>query len=195
MPTEHVYLLTPKWSESIGSDPRTEPLFVVRPDGKGKLGGTLRVPAETGDRKSVNLMIGVPLNLAGPIGVPGGRTVAWGFRKLGPGTWVVEPSVVAPEYGLHAFIVVCEVPNPAPWEPQLPIDPDMPADPRKPTHRCKVCQALWKLNGPDPSLPDSHPCRNGSWSCVKPGLGRTWGNPCGPCCDNVPMGDQIEALP
>lgn len=42
------------------------------------------------------------------------------------------------------------------------------------THRCKVCDALWH------QWPDSR------WSLVS--------RDCGPCCDNAPMGEQIEAL-
>lgn len=45
---------------------------------------------------------------------------------------------------------------------------------RKPTHRCKVCGALWIDWGDSWSLFSRH---------------------CGQCCDNVAMGDQIEALP
>lgn len=45
---------------------------------------------------------------------------------------------------------------------------------RKPTHRCKLCGALW-IDWGD------------SWSLFS--------LYCGPCCDNAAMGDQIEALP
>jgi hypothetical protein len=44
-----------------------------------------------------------------------------------------------------------------------------------PTHRCKVCGALW-FRWPA-----------GTWSLRSP--------TCGPCCDNAQMGEQIEALP
>lgn len=44
---------------------------------------------------------------------------------------------------------------------------------RFPTHRCKVCGAYW-IEYPD------------SWSLFS--------ITCGKCCDNVAMGDQIEAL-
>ncbi len=42
------------------------------------------------------------------------------------------------------------------------------------THRCKVCDARWIQNV------------GGTWSLASP--------KCGQCCDNVPMGDQIEPL-
>jgi hypothetical protein len=47
-----------------------------------------------------------------------------------------------------------------------------------PTHRCRVCGALW-------------------WLGEMPPIGLAWSlrSPkCGPCCDNVAMGDQIEPL-
>lgn len=50
-----------------------------------------------------------------------------------------------------------------------------------PTHRCRVCGARWRLNPPSKVQPD------GSWSLV--------GETCGKCCDNEPMGEQIERLP
>jgi hypothetical protein len=49
-----------------------------------------------------------------------------------------------------------------------------------PTHRCKVCGALWILNPPSAVQPD------GSWSL--------WSVRCGPCCDNATMGEQIEPI-
>jgi hypothetical protein len=50
------------------------------------------------------------------------------------------------------------------------------------THRCKVCDARWRLNPPTKVQPD------GSWSLVSSFAGPK-------CCDNKAMGDQIEALP
>lgn len=44
---------------------------------------------------------------------------------------------------------------------------------RAPTHRCSVCGAFW-IEYSD------------GWSLCS--------QSCGPCCDNVPMGDQIEKL-
>jgi hypothetical protein len=43
-----------------------------------------------------------------------------------------------------------------------------------PTHQCKVCGALWRQ------------CDDGSWNLRS--------EEAGPCCDNVPMGEQIEPL-
>lgn len=71
------------------------------------------------------------------------------------------------------------------------------------THRCRICGALWRLNDPEPSQPKGSPLRrDASWTCVTPQPWRTFGShlggqpsPCGPCCDNEPMGEQIETLP
>ncbi len=55
------------------------------------------------------------------------------------------------------------------------------------THRCTVCGALWVLWPPDPTWPEGHPLRPGSWSCLTLAT-------MGKCCDNEPMGAQIEPL-
>jgi hypothetical protein len=56
---------------------------------------------------------------------------------------------------------------------------------RIPTHRCKVCGCKWIF-----------------WPAGTPGGGtdQAWwslgtNEKCGPCCDNVAMGDQIETMP
>lgn len=55
------------------------------------------------------------------------------------------------------------------------------ADELAPTHYCKRCLARWRLNGPD-TISGAR-----SWSlCL--------GERCGPCCDNVPMGEQIAPI-
>ena len=53
------------------------------------------------------------------------------------------------------------------------------------THRCKICGALWVLWPPNPAWPP--PLRDGSWSVLTPDI-------MGKCCDNEPMGAQIEPL-
>lgn len=59
---------------------------------------------------------------------------------------------------------------------------------RIPTHRCKVCRAWWILyQGQPDKYPSHHPLHGATWS-----LGTN--EQCGPCCDNVAMGDQIEPL-
>jgi hypothetical protein len=56
-----------------------------------------------------------------------------------------------------------------------------------PTHRCKVCKALWRLNPAEPEkYPPPHPFAKETWTLLSP--------TCGKCCDQEVMGDQIEAL-
>ena len=89
-------------------------------------------------------------------------------------------------------------------EPRHGVSPSVPWPPA--THRCKVCGALWRLNPaltPEQTgLRAAYPLHIESWTCVTPQpwkvfpghmLGQP--SPCGPCCDNAPMGEQIEALP
>lgn len=52
------------------------------------------------------------------------------------------------------------------------------------THRCKVCRSLWQLHA------------DSSWSLVSGALpSDTPRGRAGACCDNAPMGEQIEKLP
>jgi hypothetical protein len=50
-----------------------------------------------------------------------------------------------------------------------------------PSHRCKVCGALWI------QWPMDDPITPGCWTLYP-------GQTCGKCCDNVAMGEQIEKL-
>lgn len=40
---------------------------------------------------------------------------SWGLTKLDAHTWAVTPSVHLPG-AFHGYVVLCEVPEPAPWE-------------------------------------------------------------------------------
>jgi hypothetical protein len=68
---------------------------------------------------------------------------------------------------VHVEHPECVHPLPAPVAPEG----------REPTHRCKVCGALWVKLPPTPL---------GGWSL--------WSRSCGPCCDNAEMGEQIEPI-
>jgi hypothetical protein len=90
--------------------------------------------------------------------VEGARQWAQGWRSV-----VIEQIDTLDE---HVEAHPCRDPGTS----QTPARPD-------PTHRCKVCGALWiKL----PATP------LGGWSL--------WSKRAGPCCDNVEMGEQIEPL-
>lgn len=42
--------------------------------------------------------------------------VLWGVRRLGPGVWAVLPSLnIEGEGGYHGYVVMHDVPEPAPW--------------------------------------------------------------------------------
>ena len=58
----------------------------------------------------------IPFNRHGPAVLSADRTKIhrWGVMRIGPGTWVVEPSIVQHDL-FHAFVVIAEVPEPAPW--------------------------------------------------------------------------------
>ena len=110
--------LAPKWSETIMVDPREEHLCCVRPDLTGGLSMTLRVQTGYGP---------VPLGIACRVGDPDadfsprGECLAirrWGLRRLGPTVWQLVPSVV--QGSLHAYVVLCDVPEPAPFLPAVP---------------------------------------------------------------------------
>lgn len=77
----------------------------------------------------------------------------------------------------YAFDVMDPKDRPQPAKPAVPPVPAPRNDP--PTHRCKVCGALW-------------------WRGNIPPVGMSWSlrsEKAGPCCDNVQMGEQIEKLP
>jgi hypothetical protein len=108
--------LTPKWSESIMVDPRKEPLCVVRGDGAGGHSVTLALPVG----RPYPLTFSISCRVGDPDGDfdDQGRCLAirrWGLNRLGPGVWQVVPSVVEPSIGLHAYLVLCDVPEPAPF--------------------------------------------------------------------------------
>lgn len=116
-----VIMLTPRWSETIMVDPREEHLCVVRPNiGSDDISMTLRV--QFADRA---IPLGVPCRVGDPDGAftPEGECLSirkWGLRRLGPGTWLLGPSVVQGQ--LHAFVVLCDVPEPAPFAPRPTTD-------------------------------------------------------------------------
>ncbi len=110
MSREEIYLLTPEWSNTLLVDPRPHVLLCsVQPE-KGGFVCLLRIPA-----KPQTLLLSVPVREGTPIGdatSPHGM-IAWGMRRLGPGVWALSPSIK--QTGLHAFVILCNVPEPPPW--------------------------------------------------------------------------------
>jgi hypothetical protein len=104
-----VLMLTPKWSETIMVDPRPEPLCCVRPDPAGGHSAVLRVTRRDGRTET----LGFPVRVGTPVG-EGAAMKSWGLSRLGPGVWAVSPSIHQPGL-LHAYVVLCDVPEPAPF--------------------------------------------------------------------------------
>ncbi len=82
------------------------------------------------------------------------------------GTCICDSCTCTPTRGEVADDESCPVHHPAPL-----------SSPRRPppTHRCRVCGALW------------HRFASGDWTLIS--------KACGKCCDNAPMGEQIEVFP
>ena len=113
MSDEPVYMLTPLWSETPMVDPRNEVLCRVMAE-PGGLVCLLRVPT-----KKQMMLLSIPVREGGSIGDPTATygMIAWGMRRLGPGVWALNPSIR--QTGLHAFVILCDVPEPPPWAPPI----------------------------------------------------------------------------
>lgn len=103
------------WSDRPMDDPRPGLVCrVVRNSGGLSLLLTQRLP----DRPN-RLSVAVPVRVGPPI-VPGGEqegagyeVTAFGLERIGPGVWALSPSLVIGN--LHAWVMLCDVPEPAPW--------------------------------------------------------------------------------
>lgn len=111
-----VHHLTPKWSEQVMVDPREdEILCVVRPSYKGDLSATIRLPMQGGDGRVLQIPISFDCWVGNAAKQHADGSNVWGLVRLGAGVWQVTPSIVSEEYGLHAYVVLCDVPEPAPF--------------------------------------------------------------------------------
>jgi hypothetical protein len=117
--------LTPKWTAHVLTDPRPELLFGTElvPDQfefdvpPKTCVAVLRVSTlreEDGVFSDAEL-IPILIRRGQPELHADGSIKIFGSRKIGPGTWAVTPSLNIPEV-IHAFLVLCGVPEPAPWE-------------------------------------------------------------------------------
>jgi hypothetical protein len=104
-----VFLLTPRWSPVILVDPTTEDLCFVA---KEKAGWMLYVRAFIEDELAA---FSVPVKRSVYELNDDGSMAVFGLSQLGPGTWRVVPSVNIPGQ-IHAFVILCGVPDPAPWD-------------------------------------------------------------------------------
>jgi|WetSurSiteA1Bulk_404760.scaffolds.fasta_scaffold07990_2 hypothetical protein len=76
-----------------------------------------------GDGKRIQTT--VPINPGGAPIIVGEEMTKWGFLPLGSSVWTLTPSLDSGDY--HGFVVVRNVPLPAPWEPgtEASVDPDV----------------------------------------------------------------------
>jgi hypothetical protein len=102
----------PIWQLNFASvtTSRTDACFAVE-DGPGKWSLILMLARGDGMRFQIQIPIGPQ-----PMAI-GERMVCWGIARLGPGIWAVQPSVLTEGY--HGFVVLRNVPDPAPWEPRI----------------------------------------------------------------------------
>ena len=99
-------------------DPRREPLCNVTPITEGGVAtGMWSVLLALPTDRAYPFTISFPARLGMMDGemYKAGAMRHWGLIKIGPGTWKVDPSIHQPNV-LHAYLVLCEVPEPAPWE-------------------------------------------------------------------------------
>lgn len=106
------------WTEDQ-SDPRPEHVakIVRQPDGTLSLNLWLRGARPDGTPLPNRLSYTVPVQV-GPADWPdpgNARSIRkWGLERIGPGVWVVSPSVWEPG-SFHAYVVLRDVPEPAPF--------------------------------------------------------------------------------
>lgn len=110
----------PRFTPQPFDDPRDELLWGWNPNANGgevvlRLGRyPIHFAARIGDpvmekaTATASLII-----IPGPPPPP--RMKAWGLTKLGDSVWAVAPSIHLPG-AFHGYVVLCDVPNPAPWE-------------------------------------------------------------------------------
>ena len=108
-------------AERLYDDP-AEPvgLVFVRyvPTLVGYDGAELVCTGASSDRLVIQLGIRTSIYLpvsTGGMDRDGERLLAFGLEQVGPGLWYLTPSMNLPKT-LHAFVVLYDVPDPAPWE-------------------------------------------------------------------------------
>lgn len=111
--------ITPVWTETPMVDPRpcTAKVQARSVEAGGGLEVLIGIQAkESGKTKRIIIpfavRVGTPVKASPDASDP--TMLCWGLRRLGPSVWTVEPSVVTP-FGFHAFVTICEVPEPAPF--------------------------------------------------------------------------------
>lgn len=115
--------LTPEWSDFVHVDPKDEPLCNVRPKDDDQGQPVWEVLIRAHDEQRGVFFFSFPVQ---PViedefeQNPDGSMRLFGIRKIGPRTWKVIPSVNMPQI-VHAFVVLCNVPEPPPWETAVAV--------------------------------------------------------------------------
>jgi hypothetical protein len=107
-----IHHLTPVWSD------------IIHFDGRAGLCDLCNIGMQEGElvawvRRPQGLPFPFPVHVGEPVLNDDGSMRTFEIRRIGPGTWVLNPSLHVPEV-FHAYIVFCEVPEPAPWEGMKP---------------------------------------------------------------------------
>jgi hypothetical protein len=112
-----VALVTPKWCDSIMTSQMLLPYPICKVV-PGHIQKTLLL-------KLPNMpLLAIPCQLGDPDADYNseGQCLTcrtWGLSRLGPGVWQLAPSIVVSYKELHAYIVMRDVPEPAPFVPVL----------------------------------------------------------------------------
>ena len=110
---QQVILLTPKWSVT---QERPDDCICHVSGAEGKFTCTLICPVY-GELGGAVIEMSFPVKVGEMEVVREGygyKIIAYGMSKIGPGTWKIAPRIEQAPF--HAHVVLCDVPEPAPWE-------------------------------------------------------------------------------
>lgn len=111
-PEDPVLLLTPTWSNAPLLDLSLDEACRISRTPAGDLELDLRFEI---DEIDVSESLTLPVQLGDYEQHRDGSVSRFGMRRLGPGTWLLQPSLNMPGK-IHAFVVMCGVPEPPPWD-------------------------------------------------------------------------------
>jgi hypothetical protein len=89
------------------------------------------------------IQVALPINPGGPPVVVNEEMTKWGFVQLGPSVWALVPSLDTGNY--HGFVVVRNVPEPAPWLLDVPASANGTMDPDVNLNEQREIQARLEL--------------------------------------------------
>lgn len=111
-PARVVHHALPRWHDRFGDVMQsTEDAVTAVRDQDGAW--QLHFKLYRSDGKALTAV--APFNANGPRVADEHELHKWGVRWIGPRTWVLSDSIHV-EGLYHAYVVLCEVPEPPPWE-------------------------------------------------------------------------------